>query len=848
MFRAVLKSLLARKLRLVLSGLAVVLGVMFVAGAMVLTTSLSNSFDALFATVYQNTDVQVSAKTHNGSSGDSTGVGATVPASEVAAVRAVNGVAKATGDVSVNGAIPIGHNGKAIQSTTGTQLGGNWTGTDNLVQMRSGHGPQAPDQVVINAGLAKTGNFKVGQPIKVIVQGKIRTYTISGIYGYSGNRDSLAGETSVQFTTATAQRVLLGRTGVFSDITVVGDPSVSQDTLKNRISNTLGDSYKVQTGDQLAKKSTDAIRQGLNFFNYILLGFAGVALFVGAFLILNTFSIIVAQRTRELALMRAMGASRRQMINSVLLEAVVIGVLAGALGLVAGIGIGALLGYAFTHIGGGNLSLSIGVPASAVIASFAVGIIITVVAALFPSLRASRVPPVAAMRDAATPDRPLTRLTVAGGIVFVAGAGLLSLGLFGSLSGTATLWSILAGVLIAFIGVALLTPVISRPVVSVIGRLFFTTPGKLGRRNSGRNPRRTAITAAALMVGIALITGISTVLSSVQASINKVSDDQIKAQLVVSGQQTSAIPPTFDPALLPKMRAISGVRAVAGLYTDAAKVDGSTEYVMATDDQAAVAKSLSLTRRSGSISSLSGDQVIVSKNTAKTNHLKVGDTVRIRMARGSGTYTVSGIYGQGGTTLTGWILPASAAKDFSVTSPTTAYVWVGGGTSVKGVEHRINRMLAANPLVSVTDRSTYVSQQTSAFDTVETMIQVLLTLAIVIAALGVINTLVLSVLERTRELGMLRAIGMKRRQLMGMITAESVTISVFGAVLGLAVGAGLGAAVVQALHSQGIKILSFSWSMMITYLILAAVIGVVAAILPSIRATRLNVLTAIAYE
>lgn len=852
MFRAVLKSLLARKIRLVLSGLAVVLGVMFVAGSLVLTTSLGDSFSNLFATAYQNTDVQVAPKPapgQNADSGPSAARGATVPESVVRTVRGIDGVRAAHGEVMTNGTVPLGSDGKAIPSTTGQQYGGNWSGSDSVVQLRSGHGPRAPDEVVINAGLAKTGDFAVGDPIRAIINGKTHTFRVAGIYGYSGNRDSLGGETSIQFTTATAQRLLLGRTGVYSDVTVTAASGVSQQTLADRIGSRLGDGYKVQTGAELTKKTTDSLKEGLKFLNYILLGFAGVALFVGAFLILNTFSIIVAQRTRELALMRALGASRRQMIGSVLLEAVVIGILAGALGLLAGIGVGAALGYVFTHVGGGNLQLSIGVPASAVVASFSVGIVITVVAALFPSLRASRIPPVAAMRDAATPDRPLTRISIAGGVVFVGGAVVLGLGLFGSLSGTATLWAILAGVLIAFIGVALLTPLIARPVVGAIGRLMsFSTAGKLGRRNSARNPRRTAVTAAALMVGIALITGVSTVLSSVQTSIDKLANEQIKADLIVSGQQTSEVPPSFDTALLGRMRDISGVSSVAGIYRTSAQVDGRNTAVAATDDVPALEKSLSIQRSAGSISGLGDHQAMVDSKTAKSDHLKVGDTVRVKLPRGGGTYTVSGIYSSREGGMSGWLLPHAAVAGFGLTNPTSAYVTVSGSGSTASVKKQVDALLADNPLITVADRSDYVHQQTSTFDTVQTMIQILLTLAIIIAALGVVNTLALSVIERTRELGLLRAIGMKRRQVMSMITVESVTISVFGAVLGLAVGAGLGAAVVRALHDQGITQLSFSWGLMVAYLILAAVIGVLAAILPSIRAARLNVLNAIAYE
>lgn len=848
MFKAVLKSLLSRKVRLVLSGLAVVLGVMFVAGALVLTNSLGKSFDSMFSNVYRNVDVQVSAKPPKGAAeaGPQAAGSQGLPANLVDTVKNVDGVKSATGQVFQNGAFAIGADNKVVPSATGQQYGTNWTGNSDLV-LRSGHGPQADNEIAINAALAKSGNFTVGQQIGVLTLQPKKTFTISGIFGYSGNRDSMGGESTIAFTTPVAQQLMLGQEGTFSQVVVRADKGVSQATLADRVSKAVGTNYKVQTGKDLSKQSSDQIKTFLKFFNYVLLGFAGVALFVGGFLILNTFSIIVAQRTRELALMRAIGASRRQMIGSVLLEAVVIGALAGAIGLLAGIGIGALLGWVFTSVGGGNLQLSIGVPASAVIASFAIGIIVTVAAALFPSLRASRVPPVAAMRDAATPDRPLTRVTVFGAIVTALGAGALGLGLFGSLSTTGTLWAILGGVFIAFVGVALLTPVISRPVVAVLGRLLsFSTPGKLGRRNSGRNPRRTAITAAALMVGIALITGVSTVLSSVQTSLTQAVNSQMHADLVISGQQTSQTPPTFDKAVLGQTRQISGVSQVAGLFQDIGQVNGKMDFVTATDDPKALASILAMKSKTGSLTP-SGTQLVVDDQTAKKEHLSVGSTVKVHLARGATDYTVGGIYQQSAS-MRGLLLPSTATAMMRAPNPRSAYLTVHGGTSVDQVKKQVNALLTDDPLVTVTDRSSFVKQQTSGFDTVETMIQILLTLAIIIAALGVINTLALSVIERTRELGLLRAIGMKRSQIMGMITVESVVISVFGAVLGLAVGAGLGAAVVRALKDQGIKHLSFSWSLMVTYLVLAAVIGVLAAILPSIRASRLNVLQAIAYE
>jgi putative ABC transport system permease protein len=850
MLRATLKSLLARKLRLVLSGLAVVLGVMFVAGAFVLTDTLGRSFDAVFASAYSQTDVGVSAKPKvEVSEFEGEEVQAPIPTSVVDQVEAVPGVAKVTPSVSVDGARLIGKNGKVVTSFGPPQLGESWTGEDELVQLREGRGPTADNEIAINVTLAEAAKVAVGDTVGVLTLEPKKDFKIVGIFGYSGNRDSLGGVQQVDFTTPVAQQLMLGETGVYSGITVKAADGVSHTKLRDDIAAAVGSGYEVKTGKQLTDEATDSIKQGLSFFNNILLGFAGVALFVGIFLILNTFSIIVAQRTRELALMRAVGASRKQMIGSVLVEAIVIGFVASLLGLGAGIGVGALLAFAFGNLGGGGLEIaSVGVPASAVISSFVVGLLVTVIAALLPALRASRIPPVAAMQDVANPDRPLTRVTVIGAIIGAAGGALLAYGLSGN-AGDGTLWTVLGGVLVTFIGVALLTPLISKPVVSLLGRLFsWSVPGKLGRLNSGRNPRRTAITAAALMVGIALVTGVTVILDSAKSSFTKLAENTINAELVISGSQSGPRPPSFDAAVLDKAAALPGVHEVAGLYADMAAVDGKREYVTAVSDIGALKDIYRATPAAGTIDSLGDNQLLVDSETAKDKGLSVGATVSVQTSRGDAkTYTLSGIYNESDL-YSGFVLPVSAAKGFAVPQPTQGYLQLDPGTPVSQVQGEVDKLLADSPEVSVADRSTFIDEQTSSLDGVLTMIQILLALAILIAVLGIVNTLALSVLERTRELGLLRAIGLRRAQTMRMVTVEAVVISMFGALLGVVVGSGLGASVVRALKDDGITELVLPWSQMGLFVVLAAVVGVVAAILPAIRAARLNVLGANAHE
>ncbi|GGM06342.1 ABC transporter permease [Micromonospora yangpuensis] len=849
MLRATLKSLLARKVRLILSGMAVVLGVMFVSGAFVLTDTLSRTFDQVFADAYAEVDVNVAGKPKvTVSEAEGSAVAPPFAASTVEQVRAVPGVADAVGVVSADGARLIGSNGKVVTSFGPPQLGQNWVGESDLLRLRQGHEPRADDEIVVNAALAEAAKVKVGDRVGVLTLAPKREFTLVGIFGYSGGRDSIGGSHEVYFTTPVAQELMLGEAGTFNSVTVTAADGVADTALRDEVAAALGDDFVVRTGAELGEEMSAAFDEGLTFFNRILLGFAAVALLVGTFLILNTFSIIVAQRTRELALMRAIGASGRQIIGSVVLEAVAVGLLASVFGLAAGIGVGALLAYLFGTFAGGLELAGVGVPPSAVISAFAVGLLITVVAALLPALRAARIPPIAAMQDVATPDRPLTKITIGGAAVTAVGAVLLALGLTGNAGGS-TLPVILGGVLFTFIGVALLTPLLSRPVVSLLGAVFsWSVPGKLGRLNSGRNPRRTAITAAALMVGIALVTGVTVILDSAKSSLSAMARDNVTAELVIAGAQSGPRSPSFDREVLTQTAALPGVRLADGEYGDLALVDGERTWVAASTEPAALRQIFNAEQVAGDISQLGPDQMLVRKESAESRGWSVGSTVPVQLTRGEErTFTVSGIYASEVYT-NPVALPQSVASDFAIPHPIQGFIQLEPGTRSADVLPRVEALLADSPEVSVADRDAFIDQQASQFDTLLTMIQILLALAIVIAVLGIVNTLALSVLERTRELGLLRAIGLRRGQTMQMITVEAVVISVFGALLGVAVGLGLGAAVVRALRDDGITDLVLPWSQMGIFLGLAAFIGVVAAALPAIRAARINVLGAIAHD
>jgi putative ABC transport system permease protein len=851
MLRATLKSLLSRKLRLLLSGLAVVLAVMFVSGAFVLSDTLGRTFDSLFTSAYDYTDIQVQAKPKVTANGDqSSAVPGTIQASMIERTAAIPGVRKATGLVFADGARAIGHNGKVLGGPGGApRYGTNWTGEDELVKLRDGRAPQAPDEIVINAGLAKMGDFKIGEQIGVLTLAPKQLFTVVGIVEYAGGRDSIGGEQTIRFTEPVAQRLMLGAQGVYNAIDVKVTDKKDLTKVRDALRSELGAGYQIDTGKELAKKSSDQIKKALSFVTYILLGFAAVALLVGVFLILNTFSIIVAQRTQELALLRAMGASRSQMIGSVMIEATVIGVVSWLIGLGLGVGVGSAGAYVLTTLNGDLEAASLGVPPAAWIVSFVVGVGVTLVAALLPAFQASRVAPIAAMRQASTNDRPLTWLTVGGGILLVAGGGVLVYGLSGRAHGN-TLIMVLAGVLTTFIAVALLTPLLGRPIVSLLGRLFsWSVPGQLGRRNSARNPRRTAITAAAMMISVALVTGISTIFASATQSIGTVVEKQLQADLVIAGQQTGPIPPAIDPGALQRVRELSDVDAVAALSYDGAKVNDKQQFIGAYDDLPAAVRILKVKTTDGRINQIGAGEFVVDDETAKKKHWKVGDRVSVQLPRGEARpFTLTGIYAKSEAANGMLISWTDATAGFRAATANQAYVKLRPDAKAATAKREIDTILKDSPEVNVLTRKEWVGNATSFFDIVLTIVQILLGVAMLIAVLGIVNTLVLSVLERTRELGMLRAIGLRRGQTMRMITVESVVISLFGALLGVVVGAGLGAAVVRALKDKGFTELALPWGLMVTYIIAGAVVGVVAAVVPAIRAARLNVLNAIAYE
>jgi len=846
MFKAMLRGLLAHKLRLVLSALAIVLGTMFMSGAFITGDTISQGFTSLFSTVNSDLNVQVTGKSDVNNEQSSV-VTATVPQRVADEVKKVDGAADSTPQVASDGARIIDKNGKVVATSGPPRFGVGWTGSEGLLELREGTGPSAPNQVALSANLAETAGFGVGDQVQVLTLQPAKTFTVSGIFGYAGDRDSLAGETTIAFTMPVAQELMLGKLGEYTSVDVKSAPGVSDEELQKRVQAVVGSEYDVRTNTEATEAADDGIQSFVSILKTGLTIFALIALIVAIFLIFNTFSILVAQRTRELALYRSFGASKQQVVRSVLAESALLGLVAAIDGLIVGCGIGWLGKTGLEALSKTNLPVSgIVVKPYVIIVTLLVGVLVTVISALVPALRASRVPPIAAMRDAAVPDKPLRRLTTAGLVVLLIGVAFLILRL--TKVWKDPLWLVLGGgALLVFAGVVMLAPVISRPVTRALGALFGTSvPAKLGTRNTGRNPRRTALTAAALMIGVTLATAGGVFASSAKAGLTDVFTSDMKAQLIVQTDFSAGPTAGFDPTMQQQIRAIPGVAAAVALKADMAKVGDQTAQVIAGDPLVS-AEIFTLKAASGDIRPMADGEVILDDGTAKRLNATAGSTVEITTPRGGPrTEKVVAVLEPSST----WLGPMlSEADSAGFTSPNAqaAYVQVASDDQVESVRTNLEALFKDNKEVTVVDQSQLLGTVTSFLDIMLWILNIMLGLAIIVALLGVINTLLLSVYERTREIGMIRAIGLSRGSTARMITVESILISVFGALLGVVVGVGLGIAAVKIFGGDYLR-LTIPWVYLIVTLILAIVAGVLAAILPAIRAGRLNVLQAIAYE
>jgi len=840
MRKVTLRGLLAHKLRLALTALAIVLGVTFISGTFVLTDTLNSTFSNLFTSVYSKIDFQVRGVAQFGS-----GESATrnpLPESVLARVQRVPGVSGAYGQVEGYAQF-VAKDGKPISSTTGT-VGLGWDTNPQISSLHliSGNPPTTSDDVVMDASTAQNYGFSAGQQVRILSAGSraAQTFTITGIAQF-GTADNLAGATLAAFTLPTAQR-MTGETGLFDFIDVIAKPGADKAAVQRSIARALPADAQVVTGQTVINEEQTTVSQALSSLNTLLLVFALISLFVGAFTIFNTFSIIVGQRTRELALLRVVGASRGQVLRSVLSEAAIVGFVSSAigvgLGVAAAVGLKALLGGFGASLPSGSLTFE---PRTAVV-GLAVGTLVTVVSAIGPARNAVRIPPVAALTaraaDGAGAGLARRRL-ISGTALTVLGVLLLALGL-----SKPVVALVGAGAVCIFVGVAMLAPAIARPLSDLIGRplaALLGTPGWLGRENSMRSPARTAQTASALMVGLALVSAMAVFGASYSQSATSSVDQAISADLLISvngsGQLSDSVPAA--------VAAVPGVTATSTVYRDQFEFKSTLATLTGVAPQN-LADNVTLRMTSGSVAALAQGELLVDSTTATKDHLAVGDTVPIRFAyTGPTTIRIGGVY-QSNALIESYLVSAPYfLSHFRPESPAAVLVRTNGSP---GVDAAVTRALAPYADVQVQTRAQFQQSETAQVNQLLGIVYVLLALAVLIALIGIVNTLMLSVLERTREIGLLRAVGMRRPQVRAMIRSEAVILSTFGAVIGIVVGTLMGLALVSSLRQQGITETSVPWVRLVEFLILAAALGLVAAGWPARRAARLDVLAAIAAE
>lgn len=847
MWRATIKGLLAHKVRLGLTALSIVLGVAFVSGTFILTDTMGRAFDDLFATVNKGIAVQVSGVPQfesSGPEGDAAGTADRVPAELLDTIRRVDGVRNAEGGLAGYAQL-VDKKGEAIVTGGAPTFGVSWTNDPDLnpLRLRQGRAPRASGEIVVDASTAQKHDLRVGDQVMVLLQGPPMKATIVGVAGF-GEADNLGGATLVAFDPQTAQVALNGQ-GKFDEIDATAQPGVSPEELRDRIQQVLPANFQAKTGQEAAQANSQDIKEALSFFNIALLVFAGIALFVGAFIIFNTFQILVTQRTRELALLRALGASPAQVRRSVIVEALIVGVLASVTGLAAGFLLAVGLQGLLKAFGIDLPSTTMQLLPRTIIAAFAVGVGTTLVSSIMPAIRAARVAPVEALRESQPAAyRGSPKRTAAGLIITALGVGILMYGLLGGPSNAAALVGL--GAATVFFGVAILSPLIVRPVARLLGAplVRLGVPGKLGRENALRNPKRTASTAAALMIGLGLVAFVSIFAQSIKASSDKILRETLNADYLVTTSQFTG----FSLDVATRLRSDPAFATVSEFRTGLFGYRNRSQQVQGVDPTN-VDDVIQVDMKEGSLAELGDDGILVFEDVAESQKWNVGDTVEVQFARtGKQRLRIAGIYTDDRLLGPYVITLSTFEQNFVEQLDDIVLVKTSPGISPAEARAAADQVAKEFPNVKLEDQAQFRQSQAAQIDQLLGLITALLGLAILIALVGIVNTLALSIYERTREIGLLRAVGMVRRQVRSMIRWESVIIAVFGALLGTAVGVFFGWAMVQALKDVGISVLSIPGGQLVFFVVLAGLAGVLAAVFPARRAARLNVLEAIAYE
>jgi putative ABC transport system permease protein len=844
MRRVMIKGLLAHKLRLALTALSVVLGVGFVAGTFVLTDTLAHTFDNLFAEVNGKTDAQIRSTQKLSPQDPAEPDRGPVPATVLDAVRKVPGVAQAEGYVSGRATI-VGKDGKILGGQA-PNFGGSAAGLGTLspFSIKQGRAPKGDTEVVIDAGTARREHFALGDKIRIEAS-QTGTFTVVGVVGF-GSADNLAGAKFALWDVPTAQRVL-HRLGEFDLISIKAASGVPRPEIVARLAPVLPKGLEAITSDVAAAQQADQVKKSLGFLSTFLLAFAAVSLFVGSFIIYNTFTIIVAQRLRELALLRALGASRKQVTRSVLAEGLLVGFFASLVGVGFGVVVAMGLKAVFSAIGADLPSTAMVIKPRTVIVPVVVGVLITTLSSWGPARKASKVPPVAAIRgaDSIPEGRSLRRRIVSGGLVL--GLGLLAL--VGGLAG-AGIGLVGLGALLFYGGVAMLSPLVAGPLAHLIGApaARLGLPGRLGRLNAMRNPRRTSSTAAALMIGLGLVSFVTILAASLKTSFAATLDRSVKADYIIQGanggQNKFSREVALDLSQKQQLAVVSAMR-----FGGEFKIEGVKKRTDAVDPYT-FGDVMDVDIRKGKLFDFVPGTMLVSDRVAEDKGWQVGQRINVTFPRtGDQAMEIVAVYHDDALFNGGYII---TLDDFGANANDDLDSLVlakrAPGVTDAAARAAVAPVVAEYPSVEIQDQAQFKDQMAGQIDKALVFVVILLLLAVIIALIGIVNTLALSIFERTRELGLLRAVGMVRRQLKRMIRWESVIITILGAVLGLAVGAFFGWAAVSAMGDIGVDRLSFPAVRLVMFVVVAGLAGVVAAIFPARRAARLDVLRAIAHE
>ncbi|GAA2461325.1 ABC transporter permease [Streptomyces lavendulocolor] len=842
MFRTALRNVLAHKARLLMTVLAVMLGVAFVSGTLVFTDTLSSAFRNQSAKSYDDVAVAVTSYADADDAEQEPGLSQRT----VDRIGKLDGVASVTGRVDGFAGV-ADPDGKLIGvgwSNKGANFAPGKDGKDPAYVFTEGSGPVRDDQIALDKDTAAKGRYEVGEKVRVATNGPVREFTLAGVFTTDDGAVS-AGGSLVLFDTSVAQALYL-KPGYYTNVTVTAAPGADDTRILAAVKPLIPESAQAQTGAALADEQAKSIEEAMSGLNQMLLGFAGIALFVGVFLISNTFTMLVAQRTKELALMRAVGASRKQITRSVLVEAGVVGLIASVVGFALGIGLAAGLRSGMAAFGMKVPEGSLVIGTTPLLAALGVGVLITMFAAWLPGRRAAKIPPVAAMSSVhaiATTKSLVVRNSI-GGFLTAAGAALI---VAGAAAGSDGRWTIAGGAFLALVGVIVLIPLLSRPVIALVRPLIvraFGVSGKLAAQNAVRNPRRTGATASALAIGLTLVTGLSVLGVTVGTALDKMTTDQIKADYMV----VMASGGDLDKSALTALEKAPGVAAVSPQQAAYLQLKG--EYVSASAiTPGDIERVLKVEVVNGSLDTLGKGRIAVAEKTADKQGWKVGDTLPVVFGdEKKGSLTVGAVYKD-----TEFLSPVLV--DTKVVAPHEAkpfipqiFVTMDGGQTAAN-EKALVDALGDNPAINVMDKQDIRDQFGGMINMMLNIMYGLLAMALIIAVLGVVNTLAMSVFERQQEIGMLRAIGLDRRRVKRMVRLEAVVISVFGAVVGIGLGSFLGWAIGQTIKSElpGYALV-IPWDRIGIFLVLAALVGVLAAMWPARSAARLNMLNAIKAE